>query len=220
MNFNKNMMSDIFRTSVNTFKEMESDSKNFRENNKETSSALNTGEIPEGKRFPQYDENNVQHTLYALSEHLIRAFNGLDPHFNMRIPSNLIGLPIWYEANQDCFVVRIYKLNEEKELTSAFFLHELVPELHRRCNLVKKQAQSNIRDACRFYNIQLSNFANIQFMDNFHQACWINKKITLDLQHSQILSNNSIYLNNIHFINFVDNQTFVDLIFRLATSPA
>lgn len=221
MNNNKNMMRDIIHASVDTFKDLHNDSKNFRASLKNNapltnSKTLSTSTPTTNAEPSAYSIEQIQFYLSNLTQHLTIALNRLDPHFNLRISTNDLGIPIQYIPKCNSFRIKLFKIDEKKELTYAFFTNQLCPELNRRCELVYENAQQTIRDAYNIYTSRTSRIMRMNYSDEAIQLYWMNRLYDYFLEYQSVLSRNLLFLNTIRFYQCIDWYDCVYLDFRLA----
>lgn len=81
MNYNKNVIHDIIHSSVDTIKEMEQDSKDFRESVKNNTPLTNSKTLPTSTPTTNaepsaYSIEQIQFYLSNLTQHLTMAYKG------------------------------------------------------------------------------------------------------------------------------------------------
>lgn len=221
MNYNKNVIHDIIHSSVDTIRRMEQDSKNFRESVKNNAPLTNSKTLPTSAPTTNaepsaYSIEQIQFYLSNLTQHLTIALNGLDPHYNLRISTNDLGIPIQYIPKCNSFRIKLFKIDEKKELTYAFFTNQLCHELNRRCELVYKNAQQTIKDAYNIYTSRTSRIMRMNCSDETIQSYWMNRLYDYFLEYQSVLSRYYIFLNTIRFYQCIDWYDCIYLDFRLA----
>ena len=218
MNFNKNMMSDIFRASVKTFKEMESDSKNFRENNKKTNdalAALNTGEIPVQKcPIPVNCDTGVIYSniMSNLARHIARGLDELPSYINIKSVSNPLAIRIAY-IKSNIFCVRLDKRTPDN-ISIRDFHNEIMPILNERVRKVRFNAEQDLFDIQNDYREDLQHL-NFMLLNSSELEYWsIQDQLNrLQKEYNQTFSEINVFLNTISFFSYCDYGAYVDLYF-------
>lgn len=213
-------MSDIFRASVNSFKEMESDSKNFRENNKKTNdalAALNTGEIPVQKcPIPVNCDIGLIYSniMSNLTRHIYRGLVDLPSYVNIKDIKHPLAVRIAH-INTNNFCIRLEKRSSE-HITASQFHNIIMPLLNQRMESVRFNAQQEWQTA---YIDYLKDYQTLCFIfqgANEHEYYNFQSRFdSLEREYNASCSEISVFLNQISFYGYKDFDCWVDLYFTL-----
>ena len=119
------MMRDIIHASVDTIKEMEQDSRNFRESAKNNAPLTNSKTLPTSTPTTNaepsaYSIEQIQFYLSNLTQHLTIALSGLDPHYNLLISTNDLVFRFNTFQSVILFELNFSKLMKKKNLHTLF----------------------------------------------------------------------------------------------------
>lgn len=213
----KNTMKEIFESSVNTFKELEKDSKEFNDKNKDTNSSLNTGEIPvQESPIPANCNTAIIYSnlISNLTRHIYRGLVELPSYVNIKDIKHPLAVRIAH-INTNIFCIRLEKRSSE-HITASQFHNIIMPLLNQRMESVRFNAQQEWQTA---YIDYLKDYQALCFIfqgANEHEYYNFQSRLdSLEREYNASCSEISVFLNQISFYRYQDFDCWVDLYFTL-----
>lgn len=221
-NIKKNMMKNIFSSIKDTINEVTAESKNFRENEKQsTAIPVQKNTIPSvavSTDFIALSQKKHQ-ILMELSDNITRGLKELPAYFNLDVPSFAVNVPIWMTANSG-FGVRIYK-KSDCEISYESFHNQLCPELNRRMNALSFSARACISKAQIDYereSLSLFNQCQSGIYGEYSTNVYYSKQQELDRAYNSILEHHYHLTAIINFYDFKDCGNWCEFYFTVSQS--
>lgn len=213
----KNTMNAIINAPIKLLKEMEHDSKELNDKNKDTNSSLNTGEIPvQESPIPANCNTAIIYSnlMGNLTRHIYRGLVELPSYVNIKEIRHSLCVRIAH-VNANIFCVRLEKRSSER-ITSSQFHNIIMPLLNQRMESVRFDAQQDWQSAYLDY---LKDYQELCFIfqgANEQQFYNFQAKLdSLEREYNATCSEIWTYLNKISFYGYKNFDCWVDLYFTL-----
>lgn len=213
----KNTMNEIINAPIKLLKEMEQDSKEFKDKNKDNNSSLNTGEIPV-QESPILTNCNTaisySNLMSNLTRHIYRGLVDLPSYVNIKDIKHPLAVRIAH-INTNNFCIRLEKRSSE-HITASQFHNIIMPLLNQRMESVRFNAQQEWQTA---YIDYLKDYQTLCFIfqgANEHEYYNFQSRFdSLEREYNASCSEISVFLNQISFYGYKDFDCWVDLYFTL-----
>ena len=213
----KNTMNETINAPIKLLKEMEQDSKEFNDKNKDNNSCLNTGEIPvQESPIPANCNTAIIYSnlMSNLTRHIYRGLVELPSYVNIKDIKHPLAVRIAH-INTNIFFIRIEKRSSER-ITASQFHNVIMPLLNQRMESVRFDAQQDWQSAYLDY---LKDYQELCFIfqgANEQQFYNFQAKLdSLEREYNATCSEIWTYLNKISFYGYKDFDCWVDLYFTL-----
>lgn len=213
----KNTMNEIINAPIKLLKEMEQDSKEFKDKNKDNNSSLNTGEIPvqESPILTNCNTAIIYNNLMSnLTRHIYRGLVDLPSYVNIKDIKHPLAVRIAH-INTNNFCIRLEKRSSE-HITASQFHNIIMPLLNQRMESVRFNAQQEWQTA---YIDYLKDYQTLCFIfqgANEHEYYNFQSRFdSLEREYNASCSEISVFLNQISFYGYKDFDCWVDLYFTL-----
>lgn len=213
----KNTMNEIINAPIKLLKEMEQDSKEFKDKNKDNNSSLNTGEIPvQESPIPTNCNTAIiyNNLMSNLTRHIYRGLVDLPSYVNIKDIKHPLAVRIAH-INTNNFCIRLEKRSSE-HITASQFHNIIMPLLNQRMESVRFNAQQEWQTA---YIDYLKDYQTLCFIfqgANEHEYYNFQSRFdSLEREYNASCSEISVFLNQISFYGYKDFDCWVDLYFTL-----
>lgn len=213
----KNTMNEIINAPIKLLKEMEQDSKEFKDKNKDNNSSLNTGEIPvQESPIPTNCNTAIiyNNLMSNLTRHIYRGLVDLPSYVNIKNIKHPLAVRIAH-INTNNFCIRLEKRSSE-HITASQFHNIIMPLLNQRMESVRFNAQQEWQTA---YIDYLKDYQTLCFIfqgANEHEYYNFQSRFdSLEREYNASCSEISVFLNQISFYGYKDFDCWVDLYFTL-----
>lgn len=213
----KNTMNEILNAPIKLLKEMEQDSKEFKDKNKDNNSSLNTGEIPvQESPIPTNCNTAIiyNNLMSNLTRHIYRGLVDLPSYVNIKDIKHPLAVRIAH-INTNNFCIRLEKRSSE-HITASQFHNIIMPLLNQRMESVRFNAQQEWQTA---YIDYLKDYQTLCFIfqgANEHEYYNFQTRFdSLEREYNASCSEISVFLNQISFYGYKDFDCWVDLYFTL-----
>lgn len=213
----KNTMNEIINAPIKLLKEMEQDSKEFKDKNKDNISSLNTGEIPvQESPIPTNCNTAIiyNNLMSNLTRHIYRGLVDLPSYVNIKDIKHPLAVRIAH-INTNNFCIRLEKRSSE-HITASQFHNIIMPLLNQRMESVRFNAQQEWQTA---YIDYLKDYQTLCFIfqgANEHEYYNFQSRFdSLEREYNASCSEISVFLNQISFYGYKDFDCWVDLYFTL-----
>lgn len=213
----KNTMNEIINAPIKLLKEMEQDSKEFKDKNKDNNSSLNTGEIPvQESPIPTNCNTAIiyNNLMSNLTRHIYRGLVDLPSYVNIKDIKHPLAVRIAH-INTNNFCIRLEKRSSE-HITASQFHNIIMPLLNQRMESVRFNAQQEWQTA---YIDYLKDYQTLCFIfqgANEHEYYNFQSRFdSLEREYNASCSEISVFLNQISFFGYKDFDCWVDLYFTL-----
>lgn len=213
----KNTMKEIINAPIKLLKEMEQDSKEFKDKNKDNNSSLNTGEIPvQESPIPTNCNTAIiyNNLMSNLTRHIYRGLVDLPSYVNIKDIKHPLAVRIAH-INTNNFCIRLEKRSSE-HITANQFHNIIMPLLNQRMESVRFNAQQEWQTA---YIDYLKDYQTLCFIfqgANEHEYYNFQSRFdSLEHEYNASCSEISVFLNQISFYGYKDFDCWVDLYFTL-----
>ena len=213
----KNTMNEIINAPIKLLKEMEQDSKEFNDKNKDNNSSLNTGEIPVQKSPIPVNCNTeiiYSNLMSNLCRHIYRGLVELPSYVNIKDIKHPLAVRIAH-INAYNFCIRLEKCSSE-HITASQFHNIIMPLLNQRMESVRFDAQQEWQTAYFDYLKDYQHLCYIlQGTKEQEYYAFQDKLDSLEREYNATCSEIWTYLNKISFYGYKDFDNWVDLYFTL-----
>lgn len=210
-------MNEIINAPIKLLKEMEQDSKEFKDKNKDNNSSLNTGEIPvQESPIPTNCNTAIiyNNLMSNLTRHIYRGLVDLPSYVNIKDIKHPLAVRIAH-INTNNFCIRLEKRSSE-HITASQFHNIIMPLLNQRMESVRFNAQQEWQTA---YIDCLKDYQTLCFIfqgANEHEYYNFQSRFdSLEREYNASCSEISVFLNQISFYGYKDFDCWVDLYFTL-----
>lgn len=210
-------MNEIINAPIKLLKEMEQDSKEFKDKNKDNNSSLNTGEIPvQESPIPTNCNTAIiyNNLMSNLTRHIYRGLVDLPSYVNIKDIKHPLAVRIAH-INTNNFCIRLEKRSSE-HITASQFHNIIMPLLNQRMESVRFNAQQEWQTA---YIDYLKDYQTLCFIfqgANEHEYYNFQSRFdSLEREYNASCSEISVFLNQISFYGYKDFDCWVDLYFTL-----
>lgn len=210
-------MNEIINAPIKLLKEMEQDSKEFKDKNKDNNSSLNTGEIPvQESPIPTNCNTAIiyNNLMSNLTRHIYRGLVDLPSYVNIKNIKHPLAVRIAH-INTNNFCIRLEKRSSE-HITASQFHNIIMPLLNQRMESVRFNAQQEWQTA---YIDYLKDYQTLCFIfqgANEHEYYNFQSRFdSLEREYNASCSEISVFLNQISFYGYKDFDCWVDLYFTL-----
>lgn len=210
-------MKEIINAPIKLLKEMEQDSKEFKDKNKDNNSSLNTGEIPvQESPIPTNCNTAIiyNNLMSNLTRHIYRGLVDLPSYVNIKDIKHPLAVRIAH-INTNNFCIRLEKRSSE-HITASQFHNIIMPLLNQRMESVRFNAQQEWQTA---YIDYLKDYQTLCFIfqgANEHEYYNFQSRFdSLEREYNASCSEISVFLNQISFYGYKDFDCWVDLYFTL-----
>lgn len=206
---------------VTAFKEVEAESRKFRENEK-SSSGKSNAEIPAQTplQFPSREQQICQYwqdqsECCVLAVYLYKILRSLPDYYNLVRPEDCMSVIVWKNGN-GTFTCRCFKKDVTKPLSYAWFCNSLKQELQRRQISVSQTARGEIQTAQIVYQRRLQALDlrySLPFFLNYYYAdvMYDLDCNELELERNNVVLNNTFLTNRLVFFGFEDLGEYIHI---------